>query len=134
MDIQATGIPKKMEQLAKEFIACRRAFIALGDENRQHIVIALLRNYGGLRVGELTACTNLSRPAVSHHLKILKDAGIVSMYKVGAMHFYHVDANETQWEQIAALTGQINDLALEVSERRKQGLSCPQRGMCEDDL
>lgn len=133
MDNQTSGIPEKMGQLAKEFDACRRAFIALGDENRQHIVVALLRNHGGMRVGELTEYTNLSRPAVSHHLKILKDAGIVAMYKVGAMHFYHVDANETQWGQMASLMEQVNNLVLEVSERRKQGLLCGPRCMNEVD-
>lgn len=64
------GIPDKMAALAREFERCRSDFIAVGDENRQHITIALLENYGGMRVGELAARTNLSRPAVSHHLKI----------------------------------------------------------------
>ncbi|MFR5265160.1 ArsR/SmtB family transcription factor [Clostridium sp.] len=56
-------------QLAKEFKAYEKAFVALGDETRQHIIIALLESdVHGIRVGEITKRTHLSRPAVSHHL------------------------------------------------------------------
>lgn len=74
---------RKMSELGQEFATCRDAFIALGDESRQLIFMQLLQNYGGMRVGELTDTVGLSRPTVSHHLKILKDAGLVSMYSVG---------------------------------------------------
>jgi len=113
-----------MARLVLEFNTCRQAFIALGDENRQHIIIALLENYGGVRVGEITKRTNLSRPAVSHHLKVLKDAGIVSMFKKGTMNFYHIDANESQWRYLTSLIMHINDLVNEVSEKRKAGICC----------
>lgn len=117
-------MPEQMSLLARELEACRGAFTALGDENRQRIIIALLEHYGGMRVGEITTHTNLSRPAVSHHLKILKDAGIVGMYKQGTMHFYHVDANETPWGQITALVTHINALVKEVSVKRQAGYGC----------
>lgn len=66
----------RRSELAQEFKQCKDAFIALGDETRQQIVIALLESDGhGIRVGEITK-THLSRPAVSHHLKILKIAGL----------------------------------------------------------
>lgn len=117
-------IAQRMTILSKEFEVCRAAFLAMGDENRQHIIMALLKNYGGMRVGELTKCTNLSRPAVSHHLKILKNAGIVSMFKKGTMNFYHVDANESQWAHITSLVNHINDLVKEVSLKRESGEGC----------
>lgn len=113
-----------MATLSEEFSVCRPALLAMGDETRQHIIVVLLENYGGMRVGEITKRTHLSRPAVSHHLKILKDAGIVSMYKVGTMNFYHVDANESQWAQIAMLVNHVNDLVKEVSLKRQVGESC----------
>lgn len=117
-------IPDKMVALAREFERCRAAFTALGEENRQHIIIALLENYGGMRVGEITARTNLSRPAVSHHLKVLKDAGIVSMFKKGTMNFYHMDANEGMWGQIALLIQHVNQVVHEVSKTEKTGCCC----------
>lgn len=69
-------------ELAEELKACQKAFVALGDETRQQIIIALLESeVHGIRVGEITEKTHLSRPAVSHHLRILKEAGIVGMYR-----------------------------------------------------
>lgn len=116
---------ERMSAIASDLQFCRAAFLAIGDENRQHIIIALLENYGGMRVGQLAKITNLSRPAVSHHLKILKDAGLVSMFKQGTMNFYHMSANELQYEQISTLFGNINDLVKQISATIKTGsLSC----------
>ena len=70
------------------FYQCMPLFIALGDEKRLTIIEALtddarrrgdlsgenLRRHG-MNVSEITRKTSLSRPAVSHHLKILKTAG-----------------------------------------------------------
>lgn len=62
-------------------------FNALGDETRQQ----LIRHLGHgtqLSVGELTQLTKLSRPAVSHHLKILRDAELVMEFKEGTKRYY----------------------------------------------
>lgn len=54
---------------------------ALGDPSRQAIVDALAdRPYA---VGELAATLPLSRPAVSQHLKVLKDVGLVVDHRAG---------------------------------------------------
>lgn len=124
MNAESNGIPEKMASLVKGFDSCRPAFTALGDENRQHIVLALMQSCGGMRVGELTKQTHLSRPAVSHHLKVLKDAGMVSVYKKGTMNFYHIDANESQWGQLTLLFSQVDELLQEVSQRREKGMCC----------
>ena len=115
MDNFTKKVTIKMAAVAKDLEACRPAFLAIGDENRHHILIALLENCVGMRVGEIAKKTNLSRPAVSHHLKILRDAGIVNMLKKGTMNFYYLDANESQWSQIASLVNNINELVKEVS-------------------
>lgn len=67
---------------------------AIGDETRQAIIITLMQSAGtpGMRVGEITERTNLSRPAVSHHLKILKEAQIINVRKQGTMNFYYCDS------------------------------------------
>lgn len=79
-----------METLTEEFKACRKVLLALGDENRQHLLLEMMQmnRCGGARVGEITACTHLSRPAVSHHLQILKDAEILSVRREGTKNFY----------------------------------------------
>lgn len=79
-----------METLAEEFKVCRKVLLALGDENRQHLILEMMQmnRCSGARVGEITACTHLSRPAVSHHLQILKDAEILSVRREGTKNFY----------------------------------------------
>jgi DNA-binding transcriptional ArsR family regulator len=64
-----------------------------GDETRQSILLVLLGTdcQTGLRVGEITEQTPLSRPAVTHHLKILRDAGVILMRKEGTKNFYYIN-------------------------------------------
>lgn len=61
---------------------------ALSDERRQQIMITLGESQSGLTVGELTTKINLSQPAVSHHLKQLKDLQLVSVQKNGTSNIY----------------------------------------------
>ena len=62
---------------------------ALGDPTRQAILERLAR--GPLPVGQLAADLPVTRPAVSQHLKVLKDAGLVTDRKVGTRRLYQVD-------------------------------------------
>jgi len=64
-------------------------FSALGDPTRRAIFERLA---GGPRsVGELAAELPVSRPAVSQHLKVLKEAGLVSDRAEGTRRLYRVD-------------------------------------------
>jgi DNA-binding transcriptional ArsR family regulator len=65
------------------------AMTALGDPTRQAILERLAG--GPLAVGELAAELPVTRPAVSQHLKVLKDAGLVVDHKVGTRRLYQVD-------------------------------------------
>lgn len=82
----------KVNKVKADFKTSTRVLTAIGDETRQSIILALhTAGCDGLRVGEITIQTHLSRPAVSHHLKILKDAGIVKVYKEATKNFYYLD-------------------------------------------
>lgn len=85
----------EIRQLATEFEHCQKILLALGDENRQHLMLEMMRigHCGGVRVGTITEKTNLSRPAVSHHIQILKDAGILKMRREGTKNYYYFDAD-----------------------------------------
>lgn len=61
---------------------------ALGDATRRRIVEAL-RN-GPLAVGELAATQKVSRPAVSQHLKVLENAGLVHSEAQGTRRLYAI--------------------------------------------
>jgi len=64
---------------------------ALGDGTRR-LILERLR--GGPRaVGELAAELPVSRPAVSQHLRVLKEAGLVTERRNGTRHLYRVDTD-----------------------------------------
>ncbi|MGB2874493.1 MAG: metalloregulator ArsR/SmtB family transcription factor [Gaiellaceae bacterium] len=67
----------------------RNGMDALGDPTRRTI-FELLRE-GQRSVGELAAGLPVSRPAVSQHLRILKEAGLVTERRNGTRRFYRVD-------------------------------------------
>ena len=58
-------IARSMRDLAREFDSCRDLLVALGNESRQLIFMALLESHGGARVGELAERVGLSRPFVA---------------------------------------------------------------------
>lgn len=105
---------KSMIELSKEFQSCQRAFTAIGDETRQNIIITLLEsNCTGIRVGEITERTHLSRPAVSHHLKILKEAKIVGMRREGTRNYYYLNTDENQFKKLLVLFQHIDEIIQE---------------------
>lgn len=65
------------------------AFLAIADPNRRTILEELRRT--PRTVSELAAGLPVSRPAVSQHLKVLLDAGLVSVRPQGTKRFYAVE-------------------------------------------
>jgi DNA-binding transcriptional ArsR family regulator len=61
----------------------------LGDPTRQALVERL--RTGPLPVGELAAGLPVSRPAVSKHLRLMKEAGVVRMTEEGTRNLYELD-------------------------------------------
>lgn len=76
---------KKMQRL---FTKSLPLFNALGDPIRQQLLLLMME---GQRksVAELTSYTSLSRPTISHHLKVLKEAHIVAETKEGRKIYYY---------------------------------------------
>lgn len=68
-------------------------FNALGDEVRQKIILLLL-DPEPKSVQQLADGTNMSRPSISHHLRILKDAGLVDEHKKGTRTYYQPCAGD----------------------------------------
>ena len=64
-------------------------FPALADPTRRQVFERL--KSGGLSVGEIARGMPVSRPAVSQHLKVLKEAGLVSDEAQGARRVYQID-------------------------------------------
>ncbi|MFZ0090232.1 MAG: metalloregulator ArsR/SmtB family transcription factor [Solirubrobacteraceae bacterium] len=63
---------------------------ALGDPVRLQLVDVLTKHAGKVCVCELVPLFDLSQPTVSHHLKVLRDAGIVGSERQGLWAYYYV--------------------------------------------
>ena len=63
---------------------------ALGDPIRMQLVDVLRKHAGKVCVCELVPLFDLSQPTVSHHLKVLRDAGIVDSERRGLWAYYYV--------------------------------------------
>ena len=105
--------------LAEEFAQCRNILLALGDENRQHLILEMLKmnQCGGVRVGAITEKTHLSRPAVSHHLRILKDAGLLKVRREGTKNYYYFDADAEAMEALLRMLTHAKRLMEQLPDR-----------------
>jgi DNA-binding transcriptional ArsR family regulator len=66
-----------------------RVLDALGDSTRRRVLERL--RHGSRSVSEIAQRMDVSRPAVSQHLKVLKDAGLVVVRAEGTRRLYTVD-------------------------------------------
>jgi ArsR family transcriptional regulator, arsenate/arsenite/antimonite-responsive transcriptional repressor len=64
---------------------------ALGDPIRLQLVDVLRKHAGKVCVCELVPLFDLTQPTVSHHLKVLRDAGIVASERQGLWAYYYVN-------------------------------------------
>jgi DNA-binding transcriptional ArsR family regulator len=70
-------------------MAYEEAFAALADPTRRTVFERLRK--GPRAVGDIAEGLPVSRPAVSQHLKVLKDARLVTSYRDGTRQFYAID-------------------------------------------
>lgn len=112
---------KELEKLQSEFSDCQKILTALGDETRQHLFsIMMMEKCGGSRVVDIATKTNLSRPAVSHHMQILKEAGIVTSRKDGTKIYYMLNPSFDCMHKMSILFSHIESLIkYDESERNK---------------
>jgi DNA-binding transcriptional ArsR family regulator len=83
----------ELDTVLQSFRACTPLFEALSDKFRQDIVM-LLAAEERLNVSEITERIPLSRPAISHHLKVLKQAGLVTLDRVSRENYYELSLDE----------------------------------------
>jgi DNA-binding transcriptional ArsR family regulator len=75
-----------------DFKSLVSVFKALSDENRQKILLALEES-GEISVGELVERFGLTQPTMSHHLGVLKNAGLVNDRREGQFVYYGINRN-----------------------------------------
>ena len=104
--------------------SCLPMFIALGDEFRQQLIIDIAAaGEKGINVTDLAETAKLSRPAISHHLKVLKDMGMITPQKTGTQIFYKLSLHkdlEKLSDFITSINKVIESLRAEEAAEGKQ--------------
>lgn len=101
---------EKKTKALKLFEECIPVFEALGDSVRQKLLMEIANSDDfALNVTDLTAKTELSRPAISHHLKVLKTAGIIKPEKKATQIFYVLNYTE-QLKKVKELIAVMEEL------------------------
>lgn len=90
------------EPLQHQFRESIPIFQALADPHRQDILFLLMEKRC-LNVKQITLRMNISRPAISHHLKVLRLAGILEYEKLGTEKYYSI--NTRQGSALCRLSG-----------------------------
>ncbi|MDD6858709.1 MAG: metalloregulator ArsR/SmtB family transcription factor [Lachnospiraceae bacterium] len=110
-----------IEKLAVDFEQCQKILVALGDENRQHMILEMMKmgDCRGVRVNEITEKTHLSRQAVSHHLQILKEAGILKMRREATKNYYYFDPDMKSVSLLIEILQKAIRITSELPDRSK---------------
>ena len=94
----------------------------LGDEVRQEILLTLIEagGMGGIRVGDIQKRSHVSRSAISHHLKVLLDAGIICMRREGTKNYYYIDFNESTVKPVILFWQQVEPMLKRCIKERER--------------
>jgi len=103
-------------------------FDALGDANRRSILRLL--SSGDKPVAEIAAAMTISRPAVSRHLRLLKDAGLVAERPSGTRRIYHLQ--EQGMHAVRAYLEEVWGTAGARFRLLAENTSTPVRGLDDD--
>ncbi len=113
---------EQYQQITRQFTENAAVLQAIGDETRQHIILSMMQlpshAMGGARVGAITEKTHLSRPAVSHHIKILKDAGIVGKRSEGTKNYYFLTNENSKFDSLLQLFENVMDLSRKLNSEK----------------
>lgn len=111
-----------ISKLKEDIKSCRNILTAIGDESRQHIIISMMQNEDckGMRVNDIALVSNLSRPTVSHHLQILKNAGIIDMKRIGTKNYYYFKSNTKSFDMLINMLINARTITKSLSEKRIQ--------------
>jgi DNA-binding transcriptional ArsR family regulator len=88
---RAAGVPA----IAQASEALATVFAALGDPTRLKLV-AMLCAGGAFSIAQLTANTDITRQAVTKHLQVLADAGVVRDMKAGRERLWQLDPTQIE--------------------------------------
>ena len=79
-----------MRAIPREWRDISKVYAALGDEHRQRIMLTF-EPRERLNIGEIVAVSTLRRTAVSHHLRVLREAGVLQSRKEGKEVYFWIN-------------------------------------------
>jgi DNA-binding transcriptional ArsR family regulator len=86
--VHARALPPAWRRIA-------RIFVALGDPQRQRLLL-MFEPGERLNIGQIVAASTLSRTAVTHHLRVLQEAGVLKREKAGREVYFWPDVTAAQ--------------------------------------
>ena len=110
-----------MAHMKRLFTECLPLFSALGDATRQRLIL-LMFDDTPKTVQQLSDSLQLSRPAVSHHLKVLKNAGLLEETRRGARRYYHpvISRQADPLKELIKIVDQLDQQEKECSDHGKR--------------
>lgn len=113
-----------IDKLAEDFAGCQKILIALGDANWLHMILEMMKigKCSGVRVNEITEKTHLSRPAVSHHIQILKEAGILKMRRESTKNYYYFDPDMNSFSLLIDVLQKAVSITSSLPDRSQKEL------------
>ncbi|SFI81730.1 DNA-binding transcriptional regulator, ArsR family [Treponema bryantii] len=110
----------EIRKTLKTFNLCVPFFIAMSDEYRQQLIMDIAEaGSEGINVSNLSAKSKLSRPAISHHLKVLKEAGLIVPLKIGTQIFYQLNLKEN-FKTISELIKSMEKILETIDDKKKE--------------
>lgn len=102
---------KDTENLEQKFNSCQKMLTVFGDNVRQRLFLLMIASdRKGVRVADIASQMKLTRPAVSHHMQILKDAGLVRCRREGKRIYYFFDTGGRSINALVDLFTQIQHM------------------------
>lgn len=100
---------EELSELKKNFSQAEHILEALSSKIRQDIIVELARVYpNGLRICEIKQKKCITRPTMSHHMKLLCKAELIKYYKEGAKNYYYLAIHPQRLKQVDSLFSKLN--------------------------
>lgn len=114
-------IEKDISDLRDSLDSIGECLTAFGDETRQYLILEMMKmkRCNGVRAVEIADFVNLSRPAVSHHLQILKRAGIIKSRKEGTEIYYFFDKDAKSIKKMISVMNDVVTLCDKLNDIEK---------------
>ena len=106
-----------IEMMKEQFKSCQNMLTAIGDETRHYLLLQVLGDCRGRRVVDIADRMKLSRAAVSHHIQILKNAGVVKSRKEGSFIYYYIDLDSNCMQSMIDLFTKIQEVMNQLPDR-----------------